>query len=494
MRSKIFLLSTAIASIFFASCEKFEEMNENPNEPTVVSADVLLASSQRQSVTTLTEESFLLGNNAAQITAKTLRTEVDAYNWNAFPTVWDGLYNSLTDLKSLENIAVDNGNEKMQGVARVMRAYIFSVLTNAYGDIPYSQAIQGDENNFTPVYDSQEAIYTDLFVELEQGLALLNGEGEISGDLIYGDNADQWIRFTNSLRLRLLMTASGKIPDVAQRFSDIVATGNIIQSNSDNAVLDFLVGFPNQFPLIPQKTGDFDAVALSANMYTALSAKEDPRIARYARPSDDDYDSIDVATDFSGAVNGSNSANCSKSGSRLGPQYYNYPELTTAQSLGLEMANGVMMTYAEVCFLLAEAAEKGWIGNDVETEYRNGIQASMEYHQVDLAPFQWADFNDFYTNSGVAWNNNAMQIWEQKWIALFFHGLQPYFEVRRWYVESGNSFDQIPFLTTPCEDLNGGNLPMRFIYPGEEISLNTSNQIGASENLTDENSKMWLVQ
>lgn len=481
-----------ILGFWLVGCQDFEQMNENPNEPTEVTSDVLLASGMRQVVTTVTEESFLLGNNAAQITTKTLRTEVDAYNWNAFPTLWDGLYSGLTDLHRVEAIALESGNMKMQGVALVMQTYAYSVLTNAYGDIPFSEAIQGDDNIFTPVYDSQEEVYTSMLNNLDGAVAMLEGDGQIAGDIIYGNDADKWIKFAHSLKLRLLMSANAKIANAQEQFAAIVTDGRIMTSNDDNATLSYLSGFPNQFPLIPLKTGDFDAVALSQNMYNSLIEHNDPRLSRYARPNDDNYDVINDSTSFSGAVNGSNSGNCSKDGSRLGPQFYNYPGFTDASTLGLSMAEGILMTYSELCFILAEAAEKGWVANTTADEYKMGVQASMDYYQVNYAAFGYTDFEDFYANSGIAFSE-ASDIWRQKWTALFFHGMEPYFEVRRWYVESGDSFDNIPFLDVPCEDLNGGKLPMRFLYPGEEQSLNAANYNAAVEKLGDINDKMWLV-
>lgn len=471
-----------------SSCQKFEDMNINPNEPTVVSPDVLFASGIRQSVTTTTNQSFLLANNAAQITTKTLRTEIDAYNWNAFPVLWEGLYGSLTDFKFAEKFAAEEGNEQMQGACIVMRSWIMSTLTNTYGNIPYSEAIRGDEDILTPRYDNQDEIYADLFDQLDAAVALLEGEGQISGDLIFGGDAAKWIKFANSLHLRLLLTASAVLPDVSSRFAD-VAGRSVMESNADNATLTYQASLPNQFPLIPIKTGDFDAVAISENMVNTLDGLADPRLMRYARPNSDDYTDI---TSFVGAVSGSNSANCSKIGSRLGVQYYNYPELVQASELGLPAAEGVIMTHAEVAFILAEGAANGWIGGSVETYYKDGIASSMTYHQVDVAPFGWTDFEDYYANSGAAYNE-VMDIWHQKWIALFFHGMEPYFEVRRWYVATGNSFDGIPFLTPPCEDLNGGALPMRFLYPGEEASLNSANYQEAIAILGTQNDRMWLV-
>ena len=374
------------------ACEEFEEFNENPNEPTSVSPDVLMTSAMRTAMNTMVLESFLLGNNAAQLTTKTLRTEVDTYNWNAFPTVWEGLYEGLTDALAVEQIARETGNDQLEGAAIVLKTWIFSTLTNAYGDIPYREAIGGAAGNFTPAYDDQEFIYNDLLDQLETADNLLNGPGSISGDIINEGDATKWKKLANSLRLRLLMTASNQISDAGSQFSAIVSAGNIMTSNDDNATLTYLNGFPNQYPLVPLKIGDFDAVAISENAVNVLNSHQDPRMMRYARPGNDDYSDI---TAFTGAVNGANSSECSKTGSRLGVQYFNDPGITLAADLGLPIAEGIIMTYAEVEFLIAEAAAKGWIDNDIETHYKRGIEASMVYHRVDLDPFGWSDFEDF---------------------------------------------------------------------------------------------------
>lgn len=491
MNIKHIILALIMTGAFF-SCSEFEEMNTNPNEPTTVSADVLLPSAIRQSVNTMAMESFLLGNNAAQLTAKTLRTEIDDYRWNAFPTVWEGMYESLTDIRGVETLAIASGNQALEGAAVTLRSWVFSVLTNAYGDIPYSEAIAGAENNFTPAYDSQDEIYADLLSELSRAETLLaSGSGSIDGDILLGGDASLWRKFANSLRLRLLMTANNQLANAGTEFASIVNAGNIISSNADNVALGYLSGFPNQFPTIPLKTGDFDAVALSSTLYGVMDANQDPRLSRYARPDNDDYST----PTFVGADNGAGST-CSSTGSRLGAIYFNDAAQTSAASLGLNSPEGIIMTYAEVEFLLAEAAAKGWITNDIETHYQNGIQASMDYYQVDYAPYGWADFSDFYANSGVAYAA-VTDIWEQKWQALFFHGLEPYFEVRRWYFESGMSFDGIPFLGPTCENSNNDNLPLRFLYPGEEQSLNADNYNAAIANLdggNDFNAATWLVK
>jgi len=487
-------LTTILSVLLFTACEDFEDFNTNPNEPISVTTDVLLPGVIRSSVNTTQDASFLVGNNAAQLTAKTLRLEVDAYTWNAFPTYWEGWYNSLTDLEIIESQAIENGNQALEGASIVLRSWIFENITDSYGNVPYSEATKGSELNFTPAYDNQEEIYMSLLSELERADQLLaSNSGSIDGDILLNGDISKWRKFANSLRLRLLMHANNQLSDVASRFQTIVSQGNIITSNDDNITLTYTGSFPNEYPLVPLKTGDFDAVAIADASVKIMENYNDPRLLRYARPNNEDFDTDPT---FVGAFNGLGD-DCPKSGaSRLGVQYFNYPDLIQAADLGLEIAEGIVITYSEVEFLLAEAAAKGWIADDVETHYRNGIQSSMQYHDVDLAPFGWANFDDFYANSGVAYSTTT-DIWEQKWLALFFHGMEPYFEVRRWYFESGNSFDGIPFLEPSCGNSNNDQLPLRFTYPGEEQSLNISNYqdavdaIGGSDS---QNAATWLVQ
>ena len=118
------LIYTALTVLFITSCSDFEEINENPNQPTEVGADVLLTTALRNSVQTTSNEAFLLSNNIAQLSGKALRAEVDNYNWNAFPTLWEGLYGSLTDIESALNIASASGNEKTQGALLVLKSWI----------------------------------------------------------------------------------------------------------------------------------------------------------------------------------------------------------------------------------------------------------------------------------------------------------------------------------------------------------------------------------
>jgi hypothetical protein len=475
--------------ILLISCSDFEELNQNPNEPTSVGAGVLFTNAIRNSVQTTSNEAFLLSNNIAQLTGKALRLEADNYNWNAFPTLWEGLYGSLTDVEGALLIAESENNQAMKGALLVLKSWIYSQLTNAYGDIPYSEAIKGGgvtEANLTPKYDSQQAIYTSLLADLENAATLLNSSGTISGDILYNGDASKWIKFSNALRLRLLMYMSKKA-DVSSQFKAIVDGSSLFSSNDDQAALTFLRSFPNEFPTLPLKSGDFIAVAFSKSSKDVLSAYSDPRLSRYARPDNGDY----ANPTFSGLTNG----DASQSGSRLGVAYYDFIGDATASQMGINYAQGIIMTYAEQELLLAEAAYNNWIDADAELHYKNGIKASQEYYQVDYTPFGFSDFEDFYANSGVALDEK-IDVWEQKWLALYFTAMDPYFEVRRWYVSEGG-FDNLRFLKEPYgRNFNDYKLPLRFLYPFQEQSLNQDNYNEANGRYSASkliNGKMWIV-
>ena len=486
-----------------AACDEtdLQKINENPNEPENVNPGVLLTDATRSSMNSMVTESFLLANNIAQLSAKTLRSEVDVYNWNAFSTLWQNQYRALTDLEDAEIKAAAEGNEATEGAAVVLQSWIYYTLTMAYGDIPYTEAIGGISNdNFTPAYDTQEDIFNSangLLAELQRAANLLaNTNGDVEGDLIYNGDAAQWEKLANALQLRILLHLDNK-QDVSAQMQAVL-TKPLMTGNADNATLEYLGAFPNDFPLFPLKQGDFDAVVMSEQSVNVMKNYNDPRLGRYARP--DNIDSLrtsdDTAAIYTGAENGAEGS-CNKGGSRLGQRYYDYPSHPTTD----DRANGIIMTYTEQELIIAEAAQKGIAGSNPGTHYRNAIEAAMGYYNVNVGVFGWNDFNDFYTNSGVAFNNDLNQIWEQKWLATYFHGMEPFFEVRRmtWEVNNTNGFDigQVPFLTAPCQNVNSDVLPVRFLYPGEEQTLNSENYDKAVSDLGGSNSQnaaIWIVE
>ncbi len=477
------------------SCDEITDLNINKNQPESVDSNLILPGIIRPAVNESVFQAFLLGNNAAQLTAKTLRAEVDTYNWNSFPTTWENFYGVLADVKDLEEQAIESGNTSYEAVAIILKSWMFSVLTDAYGDIPYSEALQAEDQEFFPVYDRQEEIYTGadgLLAELARANTLLEQSASaINGDILFQNDLLKWQKFANALRLRLLMHMSTKM-DISGEMQSIVSNEPLMTSNEDNAVLGYLGEFPNEYPLVPLKQGDFDAVVMSRRSVTVMESFNDPRLGVYARS--DDITAVDRGTTvYTGAVNGSeNPELCAKDGSRLGVIYYNYPNHF---SVG-EKADGIIMTYAEQLFILAEASQKGMISGDPGMYYEQAIKASMSYYNVDYARFGWEDFQDYYANSGVSYLGDLNQIRQQKWLSLFFHGLEPYFELRRWLYEEDWDWSSLDFVGPTCQNVNNDQLPVRFFYPGEEKSLNSDNYEEVVNRLggDDINTPIWIIE
>jgi len=486
----------AFSGMLLFGCGKLEDLNVNPNQPESVTPDILLPGVIRDMSNTLVGHAFFIANCASQHTAKSLRNEVDVYNWNSAQIIgveplWQGMYGALRDIRNIEIAAQESGDDRLLGVALTLKAFAFSILTDTYGDIPYSEALSGSTGVFYPAYDSQESIYTGsngLFELLDQAHALFTeaGAGNVAGDILFAGDSDLWNRFANALHLRLLMHASQQM-DVSAQFAT-VSTRPLMEGTAHNAQLVYLGAFPNEYPLIPFKTGDFESVRLGEQLFQQLDATQDPRLMRFARPTDETLGSDDEQ--YAGWINGGKG--CVDSGSRLGYAYYDYP----GHPVGADKANGMWMSFAEQSFIIAEAALNGWVFEDAQAHYDAGIVASMQDHGANPEDTGLNSVDDFLALPEVAWDGTLIRLQEQKWVSLYFHGMESYFEVRRWYRAVNGDWSQIPFLVPPCNNTNADALPMRFVYPGEELSLNGLNNAVAVDAMggNDYNAKMWLVQ
>ena len=522
------LIPISLVALMFgiSACddEDFEDLNTNPNQPESVEPNLLLPGVIRRTTNNAVNNSFLSGNVVAQTATKTLRVEDELYILGSLPELWTTHYDALRDLENVKEQARQSGNDNYRGVALVMEAWLYSVLTDAYGDIPYDQALGGDEGEFTPEFTAQEEVYLGglsgtpyadeepgIIALLDRANALLDPSGEsISGDILYGGQVGNWKRFCNSLKLRLLTHLSSRDDQealISRKMSEVAANPSqypIFQGPGDNAVLSYLEAFPNQFPLIPLKIGDFDAVNLSKTAADLMKDLNDPRLKEYARPANmDEVDEInDTAAVYDGLENGfpASAEEKSASASRLGYRYYDYPDHPKAD----ETAKGIIMTNAELQFILAEASARGWINaGSAEDFYRQGIVSAMTYYDVSL-PDTGAvtTIDEYYNQPDVSLSQASGQqerleyIGRQKWLALWFHGLEPFFEVRRNLNDQGTANDILPFLS-PAEESNIGNrFPYRYRYPGNAESLNQQEFQSAlnSQGDNDVTTPMWLLE
>lgn len=467
-----------------AACtDEFEEINTNQNVPLSVTPNLLLPAIIFDAVNSVEGNSWGIGNIVIQHTAKIQFVNEDRYLWGEFNGIWNTMYTKLRDVNNLENIAIANNQKNYEGVALILRSWMFSLLTDCYGDIPYTQATRAKEDGtFFPVYDPQEVVYDGILADLKRANEILGTSTEqIGGDILFAGDVMKWKKMANSLRLRYLMRISNR-RDVAAQMAEILnnpGQNPIFQGNADNAALRYLANFPNQFPRHLSRVGSFDEFRVSKTLVDKLLALNDPRLTIFARPTNATAGSANPQ--FVGVPNGLNDVDAlafnggSNFVSRIGSLFFE--DAITPK--GLDVARGVIMNYSELQFILAEAAQRGLIQGDVETFYKNGIQGSFGFYGLAIP-------DGYLDQADVALNNTDVlkKIADQKWISLFYQGMEAWFDWRR----SG-----LPALTPGRDNLNNDRIPVRFIYPTIEQALNGTNrnQAVARQGEDNINTRVW---
>jgi hypothetical protein len=449
-------LLTALAIAMVSSCKKdLEKVNQNPNAAQNAQPDYLLTAAIKTSADTYWGTNNNMNSSLlfVQYWSKIQYTDADRYIFsnNDFQELWTtGYSKSIVNLNTITKLADQQENSNYKGTALVLRSWIFSLLTDAYGSIPYKQAAQIDEY-LTPVYDSQKVVYVGLLDDLKAAQAALDPAGKvIQGDVLYKNNIALWKKFANSLRLRIALRIADREPVIAKQvLTDIQAEGgDFISSNTETAQLVYLSS-PNQNP-ISNLFDTRDDYRISKTITDQLFTLSDPRLPVYAAKTQ-----VATPQTYVGIPNGllvGDASNLGFSKTSKPGTYFTSPS-----------APAVIISYAEVLFDRAEAAARGFTTEDPAALYQQAIKASLSQYAIaeDTIAAYIAQPAVQYDNS-----NFRKSIGTQKWIALFGQGLEAFAEWRRL---------DYPQLQPAVAGVLNGALPLRFIYPGTEQSLNGAN-------------------
>jgi hypothetical protein len=482
---KPLLVTAIIGMLVVAGCTKdFAEKNEDPNAITVITPDLLLPSILRSAVNTQMGEAWGIGTLVVQQTAKYQFVDDDRYLWDNKDNIWNAYYSNMRDVKKLSELAASTSQPSYNGIALILKSWMFSVITDAYGDAPYTEATAADNNIYKPKYDTQEAIYTGILADLEMANTILStGTSTVKGDLIYQGDLLKWRKLANSLRVRYLMRISAK-KNVATDLQAIVTDATkypLFTSNADDADYAYYAEAPNQFPNYTNRIGGFDEYRLSNTFGNTLAAFGDPRLAIFARPT---AASVTAGKpQYVGMPNGLSDTQAlnfnggSNNISRMGSFYYEN-SITPA---GLLVAKGYIMGFPELQFLLAEARLKNLISTTLtpQSYYEKGIEGAFIYLNTTM-PADYLSRNGVQFIQATALN----QIITQKWISLFYTGLENWFEWRR---------TGFPVLKAGPDNQNGGLIPRRLKYPLNEQSQNPESRqaavaIQGADNI---NTRVW---
>lgn len=476
-----------------AACDKdFEQINVNPVLPTTLDPGYLLPTAQLNAVlTTLLYESQIVQQINTPFTGVleggNHNVVYDPNSSAAFNTLYVGPGNNgsgpiklLTDL--IDKTKDDPQRTNLYNMGRIWKAYVFSVLTDTYGDVPYFEAGKAFlEGINRPTYDDQQEIYADITKELQEATDNLNASNPTeSGDLLYQGDIEKWKRLGNSLLLRVGMRYSAVDPGRAEELVRIAtdpARGGVMQSVDDNARLAFDETYTSP-------TGSTWHGTERANYYLGqpfvnfLKASADPRLeviaVKYQTPANP------LAT--------AGAANTNPADQEGMPYGYNESSISTApgfpgkigaafaysqinrSTLGKITAPEFFVTYAQTQLLLAEAAFRGWATGDAAAFYAAGVRAHMDQmQQYDASAAIAANDQDDYLAAHPFDAANALeQINSQYWVASFLNGSEAWANFRR------SNYPALTPNTYPGKDPAVTDFINRLVYPARERSVNVS--------------------
>jgi hypothetical protein len=472
---------------------KLTNVNKNPNAPETVSPELLFPTATVSSVRAIRASIEITPSTFAhwpQYLSEYQYPEISYYQFR--PTTADGWWTTfyagpLQDFAQAlaQTTAAQHPNQI--GPILVMRAFTYSTMTGLWGDIPFTEANKGSAN-FTPVYDTQKTIYDSLLTNLTAANTMMvpaSGNDFGAHDPVFAGDVTKWKKLANSLHARLGMNLS-KI-DAARAKAEVAAAfaAGGMTSNADNAQITWPGDNVNDNPWYDNQkegNGTRDDARFSVTFIDTLKHLSDPRLAVFARPVQDPTcgnaaGCTPVTTGaYRGMPNGllaGDAGNWGPKASRLGPQIFAADQPS------------YIMTYAEYQFILAEAAERGWIAGSAATFYAAGIRASMQ---------QWgvadADITTYLAQPRIVYAGGAAglaQIGVQKWISLFTQGFEAWSEWRR------TGYPNLtPALNAKTAD---GQIPRRVIYPQTEQSFNNTHLQAAitSQGGSDAlNKKLWI--
>jgi hypothetical protein len=534
-------------TILISSCRDLEEMNINPNgvDPAIAHPNLLLST-----VVTSTGQA-VVSLGYGDLAGVMQHTQKDGwsgghngYDWSTSQD-WGGYYGILRNVDEMYNKAVEMELEFHQGVALVMKSYVFGLITDLWGDAPYSQALQGEQGgdeNIKPAFDRQEDIYAGILADLETANTLLSGnQNDYVGisavqDVILEGDVMRWRQFTNSLALRYYMRLSEKDPSTAQagieKIVDDPENYPIILDANDDVTMDYpgastADAWPTNTVFGQLEQGSYRRLKMCATLVDTMQGLNDPRLELWAQKVDVPLVVVASPADRDETVDGIRYVGpdaVDKYVTQFGlapdedpeyvglppsfgnlPQAYNMnPDNNWAQAplnphashlnerymnTSGPLIKSRLLTAAEVHFIIAEAVLKGWTSESAQAHYEAGVEASLKAWGKSSA------YADYILNSGVAFEGSLEQIMEQKWIASWTAAAEAWFDYRR---------TGLPALQ-PGVVVKRDALPLRFYYSVDEMDYNPENSqtainllettiFSAEDGENSAWSKMWVLQ
>jgi hypothetical protein len=494
----------AISLFLLSSCDKgFDDLNINKTAATTVNpvftlnnATVNLSFPAGSILYEIGIVQQMVSPNSGVLTGANFNQDNrdnTVQNWQRYyRTVIRNTYDVINTTKSLPT------RSNLYNMARILQAYGFLILTDSYGDIPYSEAAKGYTDQIVfPKYDTQQTVYAGIIKELTEATAALDASKTVeNADVLYGGNIALWKKLGNSLLLRVGMRLSKVDAPQAQQLVQKAFQAGVMEVNTDNAFIKHDANYTNAIGALLNST-EANNIYLGTPFVNYLQTTNDPRLksiaVRYvgatsgtlqtaARANTDP--TVQIGMPF-GFDMGTIVSEVSKS--KLA-SFYDYSQVDRNR-LVKTTAPMFLVTASQTQLLLAEAAQKGWItGTSVETFYNKGVKLHMEQMALyDANSAIASSAIDAYLKANPYSATNALeQINTQYWVASFLNGPEAFANFRR------SGFPNLTPNPFPGKSIKGSFI-RRLTYPNSEISVNSTNVKEAITRMgaDDLDTKVW---
>jgi hypothetical protein len=462
----IYLLFILLAVLFAACTENFDDFNIDQKNPKEVTGNALFTSAQlaladQISTPNVNLNIFRLMSQYWTETTYTDEANYDIVNRTIADNTFQEYYRDvLKDFDESARLISEDTSATRQNrlhIIELMNCYAFQNLVDIFGNIPYTEAL--DLEKVLPKYDDAFTIYQDLLDRVNTALSGLDdSEGSFgSADIIYGGDVSAWIKFGNSLKLKLGITIADHDAGLAKSTIESAVSGvGVFESNEDNALLRYLSSSPNSNEIYDELilSGRKDFVGANT-IIDIMNSLDDPRREKFFTMVDTSSETGVEKLAYFGGVYGEDSPYT---------QYSHVANAITAATFP-----GIILTYDEVLFYLAEAAERGFtVGRTAEEYYNDAITASFEYWGASGVTAYLAKPEVVYTTAQGTWKE---KIGTQTYLAFYNRGLEGYTEWRRL---------DFPIFNIPPAITEYSEIPKRFTYPINEQTLNPDNYASAA--------------
>jgi len=488
--NKKLILASAVTALTLgaSSCRKFANVNTNPNVSQTATVQTLLPAAQLYVGSAVGTDLQIIGSIWSQYWTQApsgsqyVRFEQFNAGQDEFSYSWSNIYSGAENFAQLYTLADTLHKKQYKAIAMIMQAYCFQVITDGWGDAPFKQALKGQYINghmINPQYDLQSVIYTGILAYLDSANKWINPADPVkpgSDDLIYGGDMNKWKKFSNTLRLKILLRAvnvtapgfdaKGKIAALMNSSAQFIGTG-------DDAKIAYGYSTTNKNPLYAEESSS--ALAGVQNLAASKSCLD-------SMNSNNDYRAAAFYSGSTGLKQGSYATALPGSGYAI-PTAYVAGDVNDPASTNAPVN---LLTSYESYFLQAEAIVRklGAVGADDGAMFYNGIQASFNYYGAAIEATTGATASDAYAiyttgdvpnaipaaywsqyPSGGSDNEKLKFILTQKWFAMCGNqGFEAWCELRRTGYPD--------FLAVPVSSAIGGQRPRRLLYPTSESTAN----------------------